>query len=694
MRKRLIFLLVAILLGGLQLNAYGETAFNKEMEAVIFKVKSLFSISDGYDTFDSSISSSGNKVYFYLNWSDSTNKMDNISVSADSKGNIISFNKYNPNYIQPDTKLPKYSQSQALQIAKDFIKKVDPNNVNNIKLIENNEPIRSSDNDYVFNFIRLVNSIPYPDNNINISMNKFTGEINNYYANWDRDIEFPSTSGIISMEAGKGAYRDKIGLELIYKSSFRTFKDITTGKDTKYFLAYGPLDGIKVIDAFTGAPINIGYYGNGGAAEEKDMAASSNVITPEERAEIDKVIGIMDVEDLEPKAREILGLDSGYILQGKNLFNDYKNPGDYIWSMYFIKKVDNESKSGDISFNAKTGELMSFYKYNSLNSNSKPVLSKEESLKMAKAYLEKAQPSRVNSVELVEDKSNDGQLNYFFRFVRKIDEIYVETDGISIGVDAVNKEVNSYGLDWFRGELPPKGNTISIDKAYDILFKDIGFELKYAAIYDYEKPDGENKEIKLVYAVNTNKPSIIEAHSGEILDYSGIPYKKSSVVEYTDINDSNFKEEIQTLAQYGVAFSSDKFMPKEKIKQKDFIYLLYKSINSYGAERETDIEKIYDDLVRSNIIREGDKNPERIITKEEAVKFVIRAMNYSKVAEIPDIYGKIFKDSKSIEADLKGHMNIAYGLGIIKVDASNNIKPKAELNRENAASIIYKYMFN
>ncbi len=691
-------MVAAIILGGVQLDVYGETAFNKEMEAVIFKVKTMFNISNNYDTFNSSISSSGNNVYFYFNWSDSTNKMDNISISTDSKGNIISYNKYNPSFIEPESRLPKYDRNQALEIAKDLIKNVDPTNINNIKLVENNDPIRSADYEYGFNFTRLVNNIPYPDNNINITINKYTGELTNYYTNWDRDIEFPNITGVISMDAGKVAYKDKIGLKLVYKSSNRTFRDINTNEPSKYFLAYAPLNGLKVIDAFTGETLNIEYFGgNGmgeGAADEKDMAVGNTIITPEERAEIDKLVGILDVNELESKAREILSLDDTYILQGKNLFNDYKNPGDYIWSVYFNKKIDNEVLSADVSFNAKTGEIISFNKYNGYNPNDKPVITKSEALEIAKSYLQNSQPEKFNLVELVDENNKEGLTTYYFRFIRKSDDIYVESDGINIGVDTVNKEVINFNLDWFRGEFPKKGDIISLDEAYDVLFNDIGYELKYATIFDFNKPYEENKEIKLVYGVNTNKPSIIDSHTGEILDYNGMPYKTSKVVVYNDLASSYAKNKIETLAQYGVAFSSDMFMPKQKIKQKDFIYLLFKSMNSYSNHTEGEIENIYDELIRANIIKEDEKNPERIVTKEEAVKYVLRVMNYSKIAEIPNIFGDIFKDSKSIDPNLIGYMNIAYGLRIIVGDGTDNIRPKYELKREDAASIIYNYMFN
>jgi uncharacterized membrane protein YkoI len=330
----------------------------------------------------------------------------------------------------------------------------------------------------------------------------------------------------------------------------------------------------------------------------------------------------------------------------------------------------------------------------SYNSDAKAAISKAEAMEIAKDFIKKQQPGKIDQVELINESLKEGQPSYYFRFIRKINDIYVESDSINVTVDTVNREVSAYNFDWYNGVLPPKGEVIGLNKAYDILFNDIGFELKYATIYDYEKSDNENKEIKIVYGINKRKPVNIDARTGNLLDSSGELYKDKKTFVYTDIDDSYAKDMINILAEYGVGFNTNSFKPKDNIKQKDFIYLLFKSMNSWRDIPEDDIDKVYDEFIESNIIKADEKNLERIVTKEEAVKFIIRAMKYDKVADISNIFIDIFEDSKDISPNLKGYINIAYGLGIINGDGSGNINPKIELKREDAASIIYKYMFN
>ncbi|WFA10281.1 YcdB/YcdC domain-containing protein [Tissierella sp. Yu-01] len=698
MRKSFIICIAAlVLLTTMPIGVYGDSAIDKNLETVILKVKDLFDISNEYDTFNSHVNSRGNSFYFYLNWSDSNSKLDTINITTDSSGNIISYSKYNPNYVEPETKLPNYTRDEALKLAKEFIGKIDSNVYKELRLKENRNPIRSNDIDYGFSFIRNVNGVPYPDNTVSINVNKFTGEVNNYHTNWDREIHFPRPDDVISMDEGKQAYRDNIGLDLMYKTTYRTHRIMDENQDFSYYLAYSLLDSNKAIDALTGEAIALGHYGPIYENEKSmdSVAGEGSNITPEERAEVEKLSGIIDIGIIEKEARNILDLGSDHILQSKNLYSSHKNPGEYQWSLYFIEKNDdNNGLNVNISLNAKTSELISFYKYDNYDSKNKASINKDEALELAKNYINKIQPNKANELELIEENLKDGQLSYHFRFIRKVDDIYVESDSISVTVDTVNKDITSYNFDWFNGQLPPVGELKGLDKAYEVLFNDIGYELKYATIYDYERPEDENKEVKLVYAVNQEIPMNIDALTGELLDYSGEPYKNKKDIEYTDIDDSYAKDKIRTLWEYGVGFNSTDFKPKDKIKQRDFIYLLFKSQYSYRTETEEDIDKIYEELSNTRIIRDGEKSPEKVVTKEEAVKFIIRAMNYDKVADISNIYTDLFDDSQEINSTFRGYINIAYGLGIINGDGTGNIKPKIELSREDAASIIYNYMFN
>lgn len=698
MKKITILALITIIIIGnlIPIKAYAVDPYSKKLEETTLKMKKIFTISDEYDKFNSQVNSHGEMTYFYLNWSDSKGELDTINITTDSDSNIISFNKYSSTYEESKIKLPNITKEEGLEKTLEFMEKIDKDVYKSIKLKESDSIIYSTDPNYRYEFIRYVKDIPFPENNITISINKYSGDITDYYANWERRLSFPSTDKIISLDEAKKAYKENIGLKPMYKSSNRIYRTSESEEKEPYYIAYAPLNSRKVIDGNTGKPIEINNFGPYYGSSDKESAGGliREDLSPVEQESVDKLKGILEVSTIEKKARETLNLDENYKIRNSYLNSDYKNPGEYHWSLDFINDADKEKQqSVNISLNAKTGELINFYNYKPYDQSTKPKLTKSETLEIAKKYLNKINLDKENQVEyLPNDYSTDKDLSHDFEFVRKTDGIYVENDMINIGVDSVSGEVNSYNLSWYTGKFPSKESIIGIDKAYEILWNEIGFELKYVNLFDNKNAEEKNKTIKVVYSINNNKPAIISGITGEILDYSGKPYKQDKIVNYQDIEKSYAKEKIRVLAEYGVSFKDEEFKPKETIKQKDFLYLLWKSINPYNDHMtENDI---YKEFIRMGYMTEKEKTPDEIVTKEEGVKFIIKAMNLDKVAKIDGIYKDIFKDEKDISKELKGYMNIAYGLKIIVGDGKGSIKPKEELKREDAASMIYNYLFN
>ena len=703
MKNTLILILVfsIILSGMLPLKAYGEAVDEKILEDVVLKLKELFNISNDYDNFTSRVNSYDDEVSFYLNWSDSNEELPNISIHTDSKGNVISFNRSYNQSIETDTKLPNISKDDALKSAMDFIKKVDPTVFKEIELKQSSHPISTWDSNYSFRFIRNINDIPYELNNVNIGVDMQTGEVSSFNINWQRGLKFPSKEKIISLGEAKEAYKEDIGLKLVYKGRGRNITMDRGETEEIYYLTYTTIGDLKAIDAKTGKAVDISSYRvflNGAELTTEDMSTGGGelFITPEEREVIDKLKGLKSIEEVEKVAREILDLDDKHELLRKNLYSSWDDPDEFFYSLGFVKAIEEREYSTEISINAKTLELMNFYKYRDADTDAKAAINESEAIELAKGFINKINPDKIDEIELLErNHMNHDEKYHRFNFIRKVDDIYVESDAISIGVDAVNKDINSYNINWYQGEFSSKDNIISRDKAYEVLFDEIGLDLNYTNIYNYEHINGEQeREVKLVYSISQDKPNIIDAFTGEILDYSGNNYKDNAIPAYNDIDYSHAKDKIMTLAEYGIGFSGDKFNPRDLINQEDFLYLLWRSMNPYRGFVEEDMDEVYKDLVRQNIVKTDEENRERAVTKEEAVKFVIRAMNYEKLAEIPNIYADMFADGEDIDSNLKGHMTIAYGLKIRKGDGTENIKPKYELKREDAATVIYNYMFN
>ena len=242
--------------------------------------------------------------------------------------------------------------------------------------------------------------------------------------------------------------------------------------------------------------------------------------------------------------------------------------------------------------------------------------------------------------------------------------------------------------------MPSKENIISLDKAYDILFNNKEYELRYVTVYNENSKNENKEEIKLVYGFKEDNIIIIDPITGKFLDNQGKEISEQWITEYTDIDNSYAKKEIQILSEYGISFKENKFRPKDKMKQSEFLYLLWKSLYNSPVEYKDSNDEMYTQLKDRNIVRAGDKDKNTIILKEDAAMYIIRALNYDKIADASNIFKNIWADSENISPELKGYLNIAYGLKIINGDGkTNNINPKYELKREDGAKVIYNYLF-
>ncbi|MBZ2175853.1 PepSY domain-containing protein [Schnuerera sp. xch1] len=695
MKSRVSFLILTILFftAFTSSTVYGENGYDEKLEQTIIKVKDIFQISDKYERFDSNIQSYDEMTYFYLNWYSEDETLGGISVTVDSEGNIFSYHKYIP-FQEPESRLPKINYQQGLESAIDFLEKVNSKVQDEIQYKEDVRPLNPNTTEYTYEFIRMKDDTFYPDNSISVHINKYTGEVSNYYTDWDKNMTLPSKVGIIQESKARESYKENIGLKLMYKDTYEDGR-------LKHFLVYTTLKNNNAIDAKTGEAININYYdiyrglGGGDVGMADSLTDKDDInLSPEERERVEKLSDILTSEEAENKAREILNIEDEFKLESTNFDSQLRNENDYFWSFNFVKYLENEEEiKYNVSIDAKTGELLRFYSNKSVNHNLKPKYNKKHSQKVAEEFIKQINSEKFKEIEYIASKNKDMTHSYSFKFMRKIKEAYVENDGIRVTVDGITGKVISYDMNWYKGELTSVENIIPVDEAYEILFNDIGFELRYGTLINFEDERDTEKEVKLIYAVESNKPLIIDANTGDILDYNGKPFEEGKIVKYEDIDNSYEKEKIELLAQHGVSFNSKEFKPSEKIVQKDFLYLLLKSMEPYRIIHEAEMEdEGYNRLIDLGILKEEEKDPNGIVTKVEAIKYIIRAMDYERVAELNGIYKDLFKDQENIDPVMKGYLSLGYGLNIIE---GNNgyIDPTYEIKREDAAKIVYNYLF-
>jgi hypothetical protein len=705
----------------LQVNVYA--AEDKGLESAVKAVKSKITIPDNLTKFNYSNGTEGDRKLWSLEWS-TKDGFEQINATVDEAGTIFRYShyNYNKNMYSSKKKLPKVSVQDARAKAENFIRKINPDLSAQVKYVENNQGV-NSDNVYYFMFLRMVNGIQFPENYIQVSVNSETGEVQTYDLNWTDGLTFPEKEKSISLEKAEKAFVEKLGLWLTY--GYRK-----ENKVIKTFPIYSPKYSDSCIDAITGEKFESTAYGwnydlNYGSLSgavkisyDKNSANESVSLTPDEVKAIEDVSKLVSKEDMEKKIRSIksLGLSNDFTIENVTLGRDWSDEEKYLWRFDFIKEgktAKDLAEALSISADAKTGEIKEFWRSSYVKEDETVKYDNQASKAAVEEFLKEIQPDKFKDTELDENlnpirifdaSSEEKPREYTFGYIRKVNGAAFPSNFLSARYDAVNGRITSFNMNWFDTSFDPVDKVIPLDKMYSTFFKEIGLELQYRSDYSqeyYSKIAGINSkikpEVKLVYAVKSQKPAIFDANTGIIVDSEGKPYKESKTVEYKDIKGHYAEKQIKILAEYGISLEGSEFKPDSSILQKDFVKILCSILNYNieprmgSADDNSQLEQMYGYLIREGVIKDSEKAPEANVTREESTKFLVRTLKYDKVADIKGIFNCKYKDKDKINPDLIGYVAIADGLGIIK-GYNDYFNPKQELTRAQALILAYNYL--
>jgi len=718
-KRKAVLLLAFALVLSMILPVQGFAAeMDRELENAIRTAKSRFSIPEDYK-FSSNIYASQAQNVYELTWrSQDTVDPTIINVSVDGKGNILYYSKYSQSNYRIGRKLPEFSREEARKKAGDYIEHIAPGLPGELAYRDMHSD-SIMDFSYYFTYYRVVDGVPYYNDTVSVSIHRDTGELLSYSRNWTGDVEFPSREGAISPEEARKAYRENLGLRLIYSyraedGVIRAIPLYTTVYDNDTF----------VIDAYTGKKHRLSFDPYGGARYPADATTAQKTalqvvfdevrLTPEELKAIGEASELISLGEAEKLARdaEFTGITDEYELAYYYLNTSWPDNREYSWMLQFSTPAGEDGIVNDyvsVVINARTKEITSFYSYiDTPDADSKQPLKDLAGARAdADAFLEKYYPGYFRQMEYnkIDEEYmydvNGKHKSYTISYTRLVDGVPFPDNGVSISYDNLNGKITGFSLNWFNAEFPSVENVISLDEAYDILFDKVGLGLEYRYRPNVVIPYGteekqENTRAVLVYALSPEKPLYIDAESGMIVYRDGGEYKEPKKVSYTDIEGHFAEKQIRVLADFGIYLEGSEFRPDDAIVQKEFLALLAKTLNYYApviTEKSSrdEIDELYAYLIREGVVREYEKAPDSVVTREEAVKYMIRALKYDRVAEIRGIFSVSFGDSDSISGDLYGYVAIASGLGIVKGDGVY-FRPKKNTTRAEAAVMIYNYL--
>ncbi|MCR4693273.1 MAG: S-layer homology domain-containing protein [Firmicutes bacterium] len=618
-----------------------------------------------YENFESSFYKDDDGVTSYsFDWTNEGDSYAGLYITY-KDGIITNYSKYD---YRDDETAGRFSltDEEAKSIAGEFLKKINPSICENIVMeTEENQSIHYDA--YNINLYRIENGIPVLGEYGNIEVSKQRHEVSHFYINYASGINFKPLEKIISAEDAKKAYMELVPASLRYK-----YKADYDKKEISAYIEYASKDGTSVINAYDGtlykAENGDRYLYN--SLEEKSMASDSDGgFSPAELSEIEKIAGLLTEAQAENKAREnkIIGIFKDFEKNHASFNRNRFNKDEYVYNFSFSTEEDYIG----VNIDAKTGEILSFYKSVSKDFEDKQNRKKEEEL--AKSAFIAFAGDKVSEFHMEESEYNGA-----VSFVRTVNGLDVAGDGAYFEFDGEDNIIG-YNLSYTKGvEFPSPNGVISKDAAAEYAFDAVGFELGYSINY-------EDKTAQPVYYVGNGaemKSFTMNPFTGHITDYKGDDLEKPKKITYSDIDGHYGKAAFLSLAQYGIGIEGGELKPYEPITQAEYLTLLNKAFG-YDAE----INEIYKRMIGEGVISPEERADNSVLTRENAAIFMIREMGAEEYAKYNDIFAQPFNDV----TENKGYVAILKAKGIIKGAGDGSFYPKSTVTRGDALIMIYNY---
>jgi len=711
--KSLVLILALIFVFSNSVPALALTDTGISQEEAIQKIKSIIDTS-AYDSFSINYNEyDGKRKVWDLGWKMTQAPYGSLSASIDAKtGNILQlyiYNGYDPNI--KTSPIPKFNEEEAQKIAEDFANKLQPKKFSKTKLLKRDISVYPMDrsiyrSSYSFNFTRVENDIPVEGNGIYITVNAYSGEVENYSFTWTWET-LPSSENIISMQDAEQIFQEDIGLKLIY----RRYYDYRSQTDTvKLVYTLGKPN--VLIDATNGKLIDDGYYDIYSREDAVRAAKLDAELTPMELEELEVTKNSITKETAINIVKKYISIPKDFKLRSANLYKDYEDPNQKVWSLEWEKTP--ESGEGGFIYarvNAITSELLSFdiYDYGKASKDFKQKYDRAAAQKKAEEFLKKLQPKRFENVVLEElagsIDSPEKVQKHNFSYTRLINGIPYIDNGFYLTVDAETGNITNYRMNWHEKDFPKAEGAIKKTDAEGRFLKDIGLELIYTSLYN---PKENSSEYKLVYKVKPAQSYTFDAFDFKPLDYSGKPIEEEIKTNFTDIKGHWAEKDIQLLVDLGIIKSKENlFRPDDGITEGEFIKLLLiatghqisddtpllplSKVESSDTTINDEIPKYINEAIKLGWVKENEASAQSILVREKAAAFVIRAMGYEKIASNPEIFKDPASDTVYINAEYKGHVAIAVALKLMST-TNGGFYPKSYVSRAQAATILVRML--
>lgn len=467
---------------------------------------------------------------FTWNLSYSTNIKNfgiSLLISIDSiSGRICSMSKYSP-VVTAKAISEETAKTNALKYVSQLLPEA-PGSITEAKSLKK---VIFKNNVYAFIVYRLVNGIIYNGNYVQISVNKYTGELVDYASVWDENISAPTPDSMIDKAKADKLIEDHADFYPAYfVQNGNNFGESQT--NSKRIIYKYDNDTQGIVDAKTGELLSASDKFCNKYSIDLDGSGRKELLNHTSSPKGSKQLNMNE-------ARKVILGDLKQIapaLTIKSLvFVDYYGTKGSAWRAELTQK--GKTEKGFLAINARTGTLLYFRPDDGIRDVIKVSQVKtgfEEGYKRSINLLENIYPDKLKSI-ITKQRYYDsrGKVNdeiytvpfYNYNFARTENGIAVESDRIQIRIDKQTGEILEVNYDFEDGrDFSGSKNMINEESVKKIFFSNFPNSLNYISIIKKEADGSSHKEIRLVY-MNQYWKNIdfyaIDASKGSLLDIDG-----------------------------------------------------------------------------------------------------------------------------------------------------------------------------
>lgn len=648
------------------------------------------------------ISQDADRAVWSLRWQSDEKKPDQIYINVyiDAvNGRVVGYSTWSTG---PESQALSYTRDEALAIARDWFQKLVPEELRPaLRFVDTGMAARYYGGaTYQFHWERVEQGYPVMDEGVSITVDARNGSLTDYSLTWSEGRSFAAPGSVLSREKAEAALRPHLGMTLQYRYYTKRGTD-----EGEWRLVYAPRTGLPYVDQ------------EGRLLDYNGRVAQPN---PEPR--------LLDSPQkpyrtpTSPLDREaalaIAAAATG--ITAPPASSSYDETGTDVkrheWS--FSWRTDGVETYATVD--ARAGVLTSLYTWSrddeSLREGEEPPVSRAEAEARAIAFVQNNRPDLAGRILYLPQPERDDMyrkpVSYDFHFVQLQNGLPVDGRDLSVEIDARTGAVRWYSAYTEvpgKDDFPAAEGAISADKALDAYLEAKGIRLAWVTLWDPDRE--ERRQPQLLWASDDVLPlSAIDARTGAPLDWEGRDLI-AAARRPTDIAGHFAEREIELLWSRGVLELEDgRFRPDELATAAELArwIVLAKGIQPYpaadfrgmgaGSALALQLEASKDSPYFGAAFRAGIMRPEDFtegvdlngpVSRELFALWAVRAMAYTRVAEMEARIALPFADAEQVGAKYHNAVALLAGFGIISGDAENRYHPQAEITRGAAAQILY-----